>query len=331
MKSYRKHSLASALALAVSLTACGGGGGLVSNLPPPTPTPTPTPSDASIGDAAQATLPDPSLFPQAKTGGPTIDEHSLTSFPLIESAVTIDSTGLVAAQSSSGNLKFEWTGNTGDEYSLNVPGLGISNLEMAAGGSYCYSAACGETAYGHVELDIADPATTNLSWTTYGFWTSQQYGTGAPTITSAFVTGYRTPTASVPTSGTATYTGSVEGRLMSANANSYLGVGVDWLSGDATLQADFASGDISGNLTNMTGPGGAWNSVSLLGAISGGDFTGTTAATTSPGTVGSMSSSATGTFAGAFFGPSAQELGAVWTLHDGTSTAIGTIGGSKGP
>ena len=70
--------------------------------------------------------------------------------------------------------------------------------------------------------------------------------------------------------------------------------------------------------------------MSLLGAISGGDFTGTTAATTSPGTVGSMSSSATGTFAGAFFGPSAQELGAVWTLHDGTSTAIGTIGSFEG-
>ena len=35
--------------------------------------------------------------------------------------------------------------------------------------------------------------------------------------------------------------------------------------------------------------------------------------------------------AGLFFGPAAEELGAVWTLSDGTRTAIGTIGAKTGP
>ena len=71
--------------------------------------------------------------------------------------------------------------------------------------------------------------------------------------------------------------------------------------------------------------------MSLLGAISGGNFAGTTAATSAPGTQGSLTGSAIGTFAGLFFGPAAQELGAVWTLSDGTATVIGTIGAKTGP
>ncbi len=327
----RKLSLASALAIAVGLTACGGGSGsdFVSTVPPPLPPP-PPPSEAQIGAAAQATLPAAGLFPTARDGGETIDAHAATSFPLIESIVTISSAGLDAEDKASGELTFSASGNLTDDFSLDVPGLGISALELAAGGYYCYAAVCGDAANNHVELEIADPA-NNLSWTTYGFWTSQDYGAGSSISWSAFVTGYKTPTGSVPTAGTATYNGVAAGRLMTATSNGYLGVGVDWLSGDAMLQADFGSGDISGSLTNMTGPGGAWNSVSLLGAISGGDFTGTTAATSFPATVGSMSGSATGTFAGSFFGPTAQELGAVWTLYDGHSTAIGTIAASHGP
>ena len=142
----------------------------------------------------------------------------------------------------------------------------------------------------------------------------------------AFVTGYRTPDGSVPTSGSATYTGSVTGRVAYANSQS---VGVDYLTGKASLQANFGSGSISGDLTNMQSGYGPWNSVSLLGSISGGNFTGTSAATSAPGTPSSMSGSATGTFAGMFFGPTAEELGAVWTLYDGAATAIGTIGAAR--
>jgi hypothetical protein len=35
--------------------------------------------------------------------------------------------------------------------------------------------------------------------------------------------------------------------------------------------------------------------------------------------------------AGMFFGPNAEELGAVWTLSDGIGAAIGTIGAKHDP
>jgi len=90
---------------------------------------------------------------------------------------------------------------------------------------------------------------------------------------------------------------------------------------------------MTGNLTNMTVNGAIWNSVSLMGTISGGQnsFSGTSAVSSAPAGPFALNSSATGTFSGLFFGPSAQELGAVWTLFDGTNAAEGTIGAKTGP
>jgi hypothetical protein len=105
------------------------------------------------------------------------------------------------------------------------------------------------------------------------------------------------------------------------------------LAGDATLQTNFGTGTITGSLTNMTANGAPWNSVSLAGTISGGQnyFSGTSGVSSAPAGPYSLSGSATGTFAGLFFGPNAQELGAVWTLFDGTNAAAGTIGAKSGP
>ena len=148
---------------------------------------------------------------------------------------------------------------------------------------------------------------------------------------AAYVTGYATPEAAVPTTGTATYNGSAQAHIVYPNAQGQNGIGHDYVSGDASLEANFGTRHISGNLTNMTNGSAPWNSVSLLGAISGGNFSGTTAATSEPGGPSALSGSATGTFAGLFFGPAAQELGAVWTLSDGTATAFGTIGARTDP
>ena len=342
MALFRKHSMASAIALAISLTACGGGGGggIASAPPPPPtpiPTPTPTPAAVAIGAAAMATAPNANLFPQATSVGPTMQAHPTTAFPLLQSVFTVN--GSVAgadtvAMNGGATLSFDYPGdNVGDKINLAVPGL-FSNVTLVAGGGYyCYSF-CGQVGSRYVELEFADPATSNLSWTTYGTW----YSSSSQTRNyGEFVTGYTTPAGSVPTTGTATYTGSAQGRVFYPDAGGPNGVGHTYVLGDASLQANFGSGSITGSLTNMTnGSGwthgqGPWNSVSLLGAISGGNFTGTTAATSAPGTLGSLRGSATGTFAGLFFGPIAQELGAVWTLHDGTSTAIGTIGARTGP
>ena len=339
MAQFRKHSMASAIALAIGLSACGGGGGGGGGVsfipatpapPPPTPTPTPTPppQPRPIAAAAMATVPNASLFPQATVSGPTMQAHAMTVFPLLETVVTINAAGLTAdsaAMNGGATLAFESTGRTDDRYQMSVPGLGFTDVALAAGGWYCYGL-CG----GSVTLYNSEPATSNLSWTTFGAWDSY---TTASNSHAAYVTGYRTPVSAVPTTGSATYRGSVQGRVMFSAAGPTHGVAVYGLYGDATLQANFASGAITGSLTNMSASGDPWNSVSLLGAISGGQnyFSGTSAATSAPAGQATLSGTATGTFAGMFFGPSAQEAGAVWTLHDGTKTAIGSFGVKIGP
>lgn len=330
--------IASAVAIGINLTACGGGsgGGPLVSTPVPPPPPPPPPGVASIGAPAQAVVPNANLFPDATIGGPTMRSHSMTVFPLLHSVVAITSSGLVAdtaTMTGGATLGFD---SSGSSYVLNVgnPALGVANVALnpsSAGSRTLFQAdlPTGGTAF----VNIADPATSNLSWTTYGFWNVH---TSTTIINAPFVTGYETPAGSVPTTGTATYRGSVIGEAFHPPVGQQSGASYYALSGDATFQANFGSGTITGNLTNMIttsfeGDTAPWNSVSLLGAISGGNFSGTSAASSAPTSSGALSGSATGTFAGMFFGTNAQELGAVWTLHDGTASAIGSIGASNDP
>ncbi len=334
MAKYPKCMMAASVAIAFSLTACGGGGGggLAST---PIPTPTPTPTGASIGAPARAAVPNASLFPQAVDGGPTIAAQPKTLFPLLQSVVSISPAGVVADTATinaGATLAFD-SSNSSYDIDIKNSAIGISNVTLSSTPSGVFQAFPSGAA--NVFLQIANPATSNLSWTTYGMWdvvTSSGSRTQA-----AFVTGYETPVASVPTTGTATFSGVVRGEVLLPQAGRENGVNYLALSGDASMQANFASGSITGSLTNMfatdfDGARTPWNSVSLLSTFSGSQniFTGTTAATSAPGNSASLNGNATGTVAGKFFGPSAQELGAVWTLSDGIRAAIGTIAAKAG-
>ena len=110
------------------------------------------------------------------------------------------------------------------------------------------------------------------------------------------------------------------------------------LLGDASFTADFGARTVNGSFTNVwAGMSGAWqggepvhwNDVAFNSTISGNAFGGVTAVTSAPPGSLSLSAGAAGTIEGRFFGPSAQEAGAVWTLFDGTRAAIGTLSGSR--
>ncbi len=341
MTIHRKCLMASSLALAVSLTACGGGGAPTSLVsapapapapaPPPAPAPAPAPTPAaSIGAPAIAVVPNAALFPQASISGPTIMAHSRTVFPLLQSVVSISSAGVVADTATinaGATLAFD-SSDSSYEIDIRNSALGVSNVVLNSTPSGVFQA---DVAGGkHVSLEIADPATSNLSWTSYGSW-DVAMATGARTQ-AAFVTGYDTPAGAVPTTGTATYAGSVRGEVILPQAGRENGVNYGSLSGDASLVANFGTGSITGNLVNMVstdfdGNKLPWNSVSLSGTLFAQNmFSGTSAATSAPGNNAALKGTATGTFAGAFFGPRVEELGAVWTLWDGTAAAFGSIG-----
>jgi len=151
-------------------------------------------------------------------------------------------------------------------------------------------------------------------------------------------TGYQTPPAGVPLSGTAHYAGGgsapggVFGDEFSASNTGLVNATV---TGQAGFDVNFSSGAVTGSFTNMTvgvagdGDPQPWNNVALTGSLTGSAMRGTTMTTNAPTNGLSMSSGASGTFVGALFGPNGQELGASWNLYDpsgGGKTAQGVVG-----
>jgi len=189
-----------------------------------------------------------------------------------------------------------------------------------------------------------------LSYAVLGMWGNFP-ATGAGGFDGAMLTGYQTQASHVPTSGSATYIGL--GRNTTAQGNPKAGgvSGQIWtpsqggnpidgggLGGDATLTLNFATGSVTGQLTNMVVNSSPWNTVNLSGSLSGASLSGTTSTSGPPASAPplfpqGMSSAATGTFKGALFGPNANELGAIWSLSEptleGGKSALGVIGATR--
>jgi hypothetical protein len=256
---------------------------------------------------------------QARTavpGGPTFDGSSggfpaNVTFPLISSSLQKSPAGLSAAAGDPGaTATVVSSSNQKSTLQLSIPSLNV-NLTWDFNSSL---------------VSGLDQITDGYSYVAMGTWlhrANQPANSGTLQSSSAFVFGYETPAANMPSAGTAAFTGFAGGTVFKP-------VGTDiqntYVSGNASFSVNFGTGQVAGNLTNMQyGP--QWNDMSVSASIAAGTnkFNGTTAATSAPGTPMSLSGSATGTINGAFFGPAAQNLGAVWSLSDGTGSALGTV------
>jgi hypothetical protein len=174
-------------------------------------------------------------------------------------------------------------------------------------------------------LFIPGESTENLSYVTYGTWNSAD-GSNNNLTMGTFVFGIQTPAGSVPTTGSAIYTGITAGTLNQGN-------NLFTVAGDMSMAVNFASGGINGAFSNMgredlqTGDVSAWRDFTTTGTInsSTGLFSGT--ATTND-------SALSGTFNGAFFGPvsngSPPEIGGGWSLSGpGNESAVGAFVGKR--
>ena len=185
-----------------------------------------------------------------------------------------------------------------------------------------------------------DGVTWGLSYVALGAWTDP--AGGAPTFTE-FLFGYETPAASMPTSGQGEFFGHADANIFGpgpgnsgvpGNASNY-DIFSNRASGNAALTADFASGKITGAFTHMqyleSSSYVPWNDVSVNASILSGTnkFSGSTGVTSTPQTTLSLKGSATGNINGAFYGPNAQNLGAIWSLSDGTTSAIGGVAAGR--
>jgi hypothetical protein len=237
------------------------------------------------------------------------------TFPLIVTSLKAASPGLSAAPSADGTIIVNSVSPT--SFQLVIPSLNVN---------YTYTSS---------ESMLANSSgwTWGYSYVVAGSWGA---GTGQGTLqsNSFYAFGYETPGSGIPTTGSAQYAGVASGNVFQTNNGTILGTTVD---GKANLSVNFSSGQVTGSLTQMQQWNGLptggpqtnlpWNDVSLSASMVPGTskFSGTAAATSAPGSSFSLSSSATGHVDGALYGPTAQNVGAVWSLNDGSKSALGAL------
>jgi len=287
-------------------------------MPPAPVAATPTSSTFAISAPQRASTASGAIPILASPSGPTFAAGTPTStvFPLLQTAMVYGSSGATAdlvANSAGGNATYQ---------------QGALNLNVAA-----FQAVDPGYRYSSSGYD-------NLDWTRAGYWVTGgnkwDYD-DAVGRNGVFVTGYQTPQAGMPTVGTASYSGLVQGTVFhvgqpddyqgGTGGSTHCACDAVALSGNAFFTANFGTRGVSGSLTGMTAGGAAWNDVAFVSTIAGNAFSGTTSVTTAPSGWDSLAIGATGTIEGRFFGPTAQEAGAVWTLFDGTNAAMGTLTG----
>lgn len=288
MRRICKHLLASAAAL--TLAACGGGATESTNLipsapvtPTPAPTPTPTASLSSVGIFAPP-APDGQL---AVVGleAPGDNSATLTSSGFSVSYDALLGRYLIKVPSMPSGY-FYRTGNDVD------PSWWIGTL-----------ASLDRTAE-HGNLQVLKPSNPELqlTYTTMAAYNGYA-GTNVPFGWFAF--GTATPAAAVPTTGTASYNALIRGA-----STQRFGLVV----GTAALQFDFGAGKLSGHLDPiLTDPTGLGFNDIPLGRYDFVNAVYSSGSTTFSGQLSQPAVSGTGSFNGAFTGPSGEELMARWS------------------
>jgi len=330
--------LISALTAACSSGGGGGGGSPTASTPAVSPSTTSAASPAGgasasspVSDATDTGIaggigtPGSGLFGSAAAqlaapSGPTFDGSSGSYpknaiFPLLSASLQKTPTGLsAAATDQDATATVVSTSASASTMQLTIPSLGIDQT----------------LTFNTNLVSHLGQVTDGLSYVVMGAWI-QRATAGPMPIQSqtAFVFGYETPSAAMPATGTAAFAATpgsatayiykpVNGEIQSAYAE-----------GNAAFTVNFASGQVTGSINNMQllNTKQPWNDVSVSASIVTGTnrFGGTTAAVTAPGMSMSLSGSASGRIDGGFFGPAAQNLAAVWSLSDGTGSALGTI------
>jgi hypothetical protein len=341
--------LAALLSCAVTAACSGGGGGgtspasaastpASSTAPTTATTATPTFCSTCVGPpsmganydtgiaAGPIAAPAPASFGSAPaqiatSATPTFDKSSGSypanvTFPLISTSLKSASPGMSAAASPDATLTVNSA--TPTNFQLVIPSINV-NANFTS-----------------IENIVANSSgwTWGYSYVAVGSWRTASGSSGPLQSDTFYSSGYETSGSGMPTTGTAQFAGLASGNVYQINNGTILSTEVD---GKANLSVNFSSGQVAGSLTQMQQYDGKpvsgtpgylpWNDVSLNANIAPGTnrFSGTTAATSAPGTSFSMAGSATGHLDGALYGPTAQNLGAVWSLSDGSKSAIGAL------
>jgi hypothetical protein len=257
----------------------------------------------------------------------------LVAFPLLQTAVTISSgvgfSGDQPTTRQGATLSFD---RASGHYGLTLNNEGLAVVDATAtqadhlvNGFHSF----GSPISGGRDLQTYVAA---LDYSVYGYWLIYRYplvGGYESTNGGAFLGGLATPAGSIPTNGTAIYAGYVTGLY----DESFLPAGDTALVvGKVDLSADFGARNVSGRMTNL-GIGSdmvahsPMNDVVFMAAFDPAQnlFSGTTSVATVPAGSSAFAADASGVVQGRFFGPSSNEVGAVWTLSDSVRRIVGSF------
>lgn len=330
-KSFRRIFQITGIVAALSTAACASGGGS-SSMPSGSSVAATTSggSSGNSGNSDSVGIPAPGSFGPspvpsqfATPGGPTLNGGNgifpapNTQFPVLSSSLQVTSTGLSPVISQGATLTVVSSSSSSSTYQISVPSVGL-NATM--------------------QITPQSLATSTISYVDFGDW-QQQTTSGVLTNFTEWVFGYETPPTSMPTTGTASFSGAAQGTVFTPGTP-FVGTIVN---GMAAFSVNFASGSVTGALNQMqyvnpTNPGSStapnylpWNDVSVNASIAAGtnQFGGSTAVTSTPQSPLSLKASATGQIGGVFYGPSAQALGGIWSLSDGTNSVLGGVGAGR--
>ncbi len=290
------------------LSACGGGGsGGGAAVSPSFP----------LGSA-------PSATPQDLTTLPVLTEVQVNA---VTTASVEVGTGYFLPLSVTPRIGIRTQAGDVQEIALQVPELAVAQTFVRGtslatdpvSGSFPFNWATGSRTSGvqQFEIDIIDPDTAGLRYHSFGTWGRDANNTSFQAVALGYLT-IGTPTlgSSVPTSGTASYTGVMNAIYTTSGL-------FDDVTAQALASVNFATRSINFSTTGSVRQPAVGNPGNAVFAAPTYNMSGTLnyalGSNAISGTV-TTGTGLTGTVTANFFGPTAQEIGGTFVLQDGGAT-----------
>jgi len=322
------------MTLVLSLsTGCGGGGSddcgfleICWRQPPPPPTTPPPPTQLSIFDVGQTDSGDYEFSDlQARVYG------GVRQVPLPISAGTVE---VRSGSQGDGITIIPSPDFPKTVYQSSRVNHGSSSIDDSEGGETDFWVSQYPTIRREFLLVNTDNGGTQLDYTTFGIWEDSYdvgYQRGITSTSSIF--GFSTLVQDIPTTGAARYVG--------VTRASYFERGhfyTNRVKGAAEVEVNFSNNSVVTRLRDMFLGDQPFRDVTGIGTIERatyrnfngeivGGFSGSIA--TEPAEVGQAGRDMTGTFAGKFFGPGAEEVGGVFEMGSPDASMVGGFVGKK--
>lgn len=287
------------------LAACGGGGGGGGG-----PTDVAFTSWSTLGPNQRA-----NMVGISQTASGTVNAGAGGSFSVTSVAIepTVDTANSRAQVTFDGNRNISAFNFTAPQSTA-----GFSSGVVCSSGTSVLPVCAAETATS-VGV-VGNPSFHGWNYQTYGVWLAQ------PTATTfqagAISVGAATPGNAVPPTGTATFTGFTSGFYVDAAQIPYftsanVNATVTW---NTQTIAFNTSNTFAGNLSTGTSP------ISMPGLNLNGTLSYAPGTNQFSGTVNAATTPLTGNATGRFYGPTAQEMGGVYSLTGAGGSLIGAFG-----